>query len=340
VRARDVAVVAGAVALLAGAFEWPRGLDNTSAVLAPVIALLHTLSLHSLKPLTAGSRDVTALMVIAVGLVAYLVLRRAPWLRPEWLLGGGAVLQLALTVLPLVAITGHLGYGVNRTGGDFATLAWIDRHTSGPVTWLPSEPRIGDFGYMQRNALFWNDEIRTRTIITESTPQPDSERLNALPTKVVGVDDATGAMSAPPPSPFVIAATNSPYQQPAGAVVAHSPAGDLQLVRMPEPRLVFRSKGLGPADEVTPASRVRLLFWPGQAAGFDVGVTLHGGKLPAVVQAGGQRVDVPAGATAPLRFGVCGARPVVPVVVTGVATPADALVSLDEVALRPRTSCT
>jgi len=320
VRPRDVAAVGAVFVVVAALIAPPRHLDFEGVFFAPVLGTLGSAAADGIRHVTTSPRDAVALAALVVCGGSWVILRRAPWLRGEWLLGGGAAIQLALTVVPLLAMMGVVAGGqAKRTGGDFAALGWVDRHAGGrAVVWLDSEPRRDQqqlFG-VQLNTLFWNARIESRGGAAGATPAPDINPLDALPLATYTVDPHSGAVGGLPAGATLVAWRDSPYVQLGGRRLAASPQFPaLELVRVDgAPRALLRTTGLVDGNETIPGpglAPVRLDAWPG-ARGARLAFTFVGGATDATVRAtlDGQtrRLAVPAGQTVTATLDGCGRR--------------------------------
>jgi hypothetical protein len=312
VRTSDILLVSAVLVAIAGALGVPRHLDQASVVLAPVMATLGSLTDQALKPLTATSRDQVALLVLVVCAVAWFVVRRMPWVRLEWLLAGGALLQLVLLAVPVLALEGKVVDNVNRTGADFAALGWIDRAASGDVAWLPSEPRRNQdaLAAWQRSAMFWTSKVTTRVGVNGSTPAPDPVPLEALDRPLLEADPRTGRLQGALPTAEVVAWPDSPYEQLAGRVLAHAPDSALALIKPAAPaRLQYRSVGLAADDGLPIGSDVKLDVWPAAGRAAKVTLTFDSLGVGTVRLKGAgrtQRLELPATGQQTATVTVCG----------------------------------
>ena len=319
---RDVAIVGAILVTIAATLEVPRVIDSESVFLAPVLATLGDATNRTIEPITSTSRDQVAIAMLLITGAVYLCLRRAPWLDPLWLLAGGAALQIALTIVPLLAIDGAITDKVDRTTDNFAALSWVDHATTRPVDWLASEPHAdGDaLTRWQRDTLFWNRRIDSRGAVVNSSPQPDTTPLDALPQRVLDVDPRTGALQGPSPGVAVVW-KDSPYLQVKGTEIAADPDSGLRLVDTgPQPALEFRSRGLSPGERVPVGRDVVLSVWPEDGKGARLVLTLNpvgtGGRVRVSGGGSARVVRVPDAGSARVAVDACG-RPGPKVVLRG-----------------------
>jgi hypothetical protein len=320
VRARDVAWVGIVLVVVAGLTAPPRELDTQGVFFAPVLSTLGSAASHGIHRLTQTPADAVALALLVVCGAVWLTVRRAPWIRLEWVLGGGAILQLALTVVPFLAMTGHLVDGkAQRTGGGFAQLGWVDRrlgHTT--AVWLDSEPRRDQalLQGAQLTTLLWNGRIESRGGVADSTPFPDINPLDALPLKTHPVDERTGALRGVAGGTPVLVWQDSPYVQPVGQQLAASPGyPQLRLRQLgAQPRLQFRTEGLTGPDAVPasgPGAKAATFdVWPAGTAA-QITLTFVGSPAADTVMlkrdgAAAEAVPIAPGAAVTRTFTVCG----------------------------------
>jgi len=323
VRRSGVGMAGGLLVVALGAVPLTVPLTHETAFLAPVAASVA----HFMPPLledlgtTTGLvgitlRDGLAILALVAMLAAVVV-----WDRSRRALAGLVVLaaaaQCGLTAYVFSAAGGGVDGVPARTGASFAGLGWIDRALSeGQIAaWVDNQSRFSDtFVAMQRDTVFWNDQLRQLVRLPASGLPAASVPLYTLSMLDVVADPATGELDRSDGFDHVAQSAASPLFQLAGSRLAMAPDGYVELVRLEQPyRARWNATGLSPEGWVLEGAPVRILAAaPDRVAqAFRVALTFTGPDQPTAVTVRIGRATrtlsfAVAGQAHVARFDVCG----------------------------------
>jgi hypothetical protein len=320
---RSTIAWAGALlAVLCGVVALPY-VFNPELFLAPAGKSVVYLSNYVLEDLRSllnreglAGRDVLFVLIAAVALLVALSWHQAPWAR-RWLLVGAAAMQVFLTTFAFLALDGRIGQGLaDRTVEPPAdSRGWLDRAAGNQeVTWLQTAAWEDPSGTVDvlREVSFWNDRIRHRAQVPQTTPPTEGAPIDALPMTLHGVGK-NGRFKPDLPRGLTLVWSGSPFLQIHGRQVADDEIGQpLFLAEAARPaRAQWLATGLRSDGAVIRGSPVRLAAWPANAAAV-VQMELAAppkGRGAVALRLGHERrvVRLQAGASQRVRTTVCGA---------------------------------
>lgn len=265
------AVAAGAVAVAAVVLLVPNpiALDGEQAYLGPVsLTLQHALpgiqerlvEWVGMGGSAVQTGDVLALACLVV-VVPFLVAmgrgRRARWIA----LVPAVALQLFFVGYGFSSLHDKLeGVGGTVLDASFSELSWIDRTTAGDarVTLLDNQP-LGVREGLQRNTIFWNDEVTRVYSLAPAALPPTGFPVSSLGAAHAFVSD-DNRVGIPLAFPLVLTGVDSPLWQLEGRRVKTSPDGALALDEAPRMPLVqWAAFGLDGDGQLTRPAQLRAL---------------------------------------------------------------------------------
>jgi len=182
-----------------------------------------------------SSRQLVAgLVVLALGLLLAALVRRFGAKR---LLAGVATLAIAFcateTVHALWRVVNGNASGPGFGSGSIRNADWVDRSVPGGV---PVEQLVENTGGLDTALRVWeDDEFWNRDVVGAYSFGSLSDPY--LPTTGLSLDRRSGALapSAPGSPRYVVLPERGYPLQPVGTVVAHSPSGTIELMRLALP---------------------------------------------------------------------------------------------------------